>query len=202
MLIRQLTVSCNFSETSSSLQELNQVSILFQEYKSCLATRKFDEAKKINKEINDLITKKINITGRELMRFADNLLFTADCFEESIPVYFTAASLFKKEGDLMLMRRCVDFAGWGMYKANMGMIKRDVTMKEVVKRHVIPLMHDVKNQMLEMTSVSDKDKCECISELLDSIARSEKLVHDDVAAMEAREESREWKGRGKTCIVI
>ena len=33
----------------------------------------------------------------------------------------------------------------GMYEANMRMIERDVTMKEVVKRHVIPLMHDVKN---------------------------------------------------------
>ena len=69
--------------------------------------------------------------------------------------------------------------------ANKWMIERDVTMKEVVKRHVIPLMHDVKNQMLEMTSVSDKDKCEYMSRVLESIAMSEELVDDDVAAMEA-----------------
>jgi len=74
--------------------------------------------------------------------------------------------------------------------ANKWMIERDVTMKEVVKRHVIPLMHDVKNQMLEMTSVSDKDKCEYMSWVLGYIALSEELVDDDVAAMEAREESR------------
>jgi len=104
MRITQLTVSCNFSETSSSLQELNQVPSLLQEYKSCLATRKFDEAKKINKEINYLITNEINTTGWELWSFADNLLLKADCIEESIPVYFAAASLLKKEGDLMRMR--------------------------------------------------------------------------------------------------
>jgi len=101
MHITQLTVSCNFSETSSSLQELNQVPSLLQEYKSCLATRKFDEAKKINKEINYLITNEINTTGWELYRFADDLVWKADCFEESIPVFFAAASLFKKEGNLM-----------------------------------------------------------------------------------------------------
>jgi len=68
-------------------------------------------------------------------------------------------------------------------------------MKEVVKRHVIPLMHDVKNQMLEMTSVSEKDKCEGMSSVLEYIARSEELVDDDEAAKEAREESKVWEER-------
>jgi len=196
MHIAQLTVSCNFSETSSSLQELNQVPSLLQEYKSCLATRKFDEAKKMNKETNYLITNEINTTGWELWRFAHDLLWKADCFEESIPVYFAAASLFKKEGDLMEMTWCVD--EWkGMHGANRRMIARDVTMKEVVKRHVIPLMHDIKNQMLEMTSVIDKDKCFNMSYVLEYIARSEDLVDDDVAAKEAREESKVWEERSK-----
>jgi len=194
MRITQLTVSCNFSETSSSLQELNQVSILLQEYKSCLATRKFDKAKKINKEINYFITNEINTTGEELRRFADDLLRKADCFEESIPVYFAAAFLFKKEGNLWMMGWCVgvvDVGGFGgMHGANRRMIERDVTMKEVVKRHVIPLMHDVKSQMLEMTSVSDIDKCKYMSEVLEYIARSEGLVDDDVAAKQAWEERR------------
>jgi len=196
MRITQLTVSCDFSETSSSLQELNQVPSLLQEYKSCLATRKFDEAKKINKEINYLITNEINTTGRELRSFADDLLKEADCFEESISVYFAAASLFKKEGDLMMMSSCVGYVLWGgMRGANMRMIERDVTMKEVVKRHVIPLMHDVKNQMLETTSVSHKDKCKYMSQVLRYIARSEELVDDDVAAKEAWEEIKVWEER-------
>jgi len=99
--------------------------------------------------------------------------------------------MFKKEGNLVLMRSCVD-DGWreGMHGANERMIERDVTMKEVVKHHVIPLMHDVKNQMLEMTSVSDKDKCFCMSEVLLAIALSEELVDDDVAAKQAWEERR------------
>ena len=54
-------------------------------------------------------------------------------------------------------------------------------------------MHDIKNQMLEMTSVSEKDKCWCMSRVLGSIARSEELVNDDVAAKEAWEEKRVWK---------
>ena len=78
----------------------------------------------------------------------------------------------------------------GMHWANKRMIERDVTMKEVVKRHVIPLMHDVKSQMLEMTSVSDIDKCKYMSEVLEYIARSEGLVDDDVAAKQAWEERR------------
>jgi len=83
------------------------------------------------------------------------------------------------------------------------MIERDVTMKEVVKRHVIPLMHDVKNQMLEMTSLSDKVKCFYMSLVLESIALSEELVDDDVAAMEAREERRRIeKEKDKGCIVM
>ena len=127
--------------------------------------------------------------------------------------------MFKKEGNLVLMRSCVD-DGWreGMHGANERMIERDVTMKEVVKHHVIPLMHDVKNQMLEMTSVSDKDKFEymslvllaeaedkrfCMSRVLGCIAKSEGLVDDDVAAMEAREESRRIeKEKDKGCIVM
>ena len=203
MCITQLTVSCNFSETSSSLQELNQVPSLLQEYKSCLATRKFGEAKKTNKEINYLITNEINTTGEELWSFAEDLLFKADCIEESIPVSFAAASLYKKEGDLMGMSWCVGggwglgyLGGWGgMHGANKRMIERDVTMKEVVKRHMIPLMHDVKNQMLEMTSVREKVKCERMSSVLDSIALSEALVDDDVAAKEAREEREVWEER-------
>ena len=81
--------------------------------------------------------------------------------------------------------------GWkGMHGANVRMIGRDVTMKDVVKRHVIPLMRDIKNQMLEMTSVSEEDKCWCISWVLRYISRSEELVDDDdVAAMEALMES-------------
>ena len=121
-------------------------------------------------------------------------MWKADCFEESIPVFFAAASLFKKEGDLMGMGRCVvGFVWGGMRVANKRMIEHDVTMKEVVKRHVIPLMHDVKNQMLEMTSVSDKDKCDCMSLVLEYIARSEELVGDDVAANKTWEESRLWE---------
>ena len=103
MCITQLTVSCNFSETSSSLQELNEVPSLLQKYKSCLATRKFVKAKKTNKEINYLITNEINTPGEELWSFAEDLLLKADCFEESIPVYFAAASLLKKEGNLVMM---------------------------------------------------------------------------------------------------
>jgi len=171
-----------------------QVPGLLQEYKGCLATRKFDEAEKINKEINYFITNEINTTGLELWRFAHDLLRKAYRCEESVPVYFAAASLFKKEGDLEMMRYCVEGVGlWkGMHGANMGMIARDVTMKDVVKRHVIPLMRDIKNQMLEMTSVSE-DKCRFMSEVLRCIAESEELVDDDVAAMVAREESRVWE---------
>jgi len=163
-----------------------QVPGLLQEYKRCLATRKFDEAEKINKEINYFITNEINTTGGELMRFADDLLIKADRFEESIPVNFAAASLFKKKGDLREMSHCVCGVGWGgMHGANKRMIERDVTMKDVVKRHVIPLIHDIKNQMLEMTSVSEEYKCECMSRVLRYIAKSEELVGDDVAAHKA-----------------
>jgi len=177
-----------------------QVLGLLQEYKGCLATRKFDEAETINKEINYFITNEINTTGWELRRFADDLLNNADRFEESIPVYFAAASLYKKEGDLVGMRLCVgdccfvggwrgNVGGWrGIREANMGMIKRDITMKDVVKRHVIPLMHDIKNQMLEMTSESEKDKCWLMRRVLEYIAESQKLVDDDVASKETKEE--------------
>jgi len=161
-----------------------QVPGLLQEYKGCLATRKFDEAEKINKEINDFITNEINTTGRELKDFAEDLVVKADRFEESIPVYFTAASLYK-EGNLERrmegMRRCVGGGWWwgGIHGANRRMIARDVTMKDVVKRHVIPLMHDIKNQMLGVTSVSEKVKCGLMSRVLEYIAESEKLVRDD-----------------------
>jgi len=179
-----------------------QVQSLLQEYKGCLATRKFDEAEKINKEINDFITNEFNTTGWELRRFAEDLVDKADRFEESIPVYFAAASLFKKEGNLEGMSDCVGdgFVLWpgvmirigrrkdwtGMRGANRRMIARDVTMKDVVKRHVIPLMRDIKNQMLEVTSVSEEYKCKFyMSRVLDFIAWSEKLVDDDVAANKA-----------------
>ena len=102
------------------------------------------------------------------------------------------------------MGSCVGVRWWdGMHWANMRMIERDVTMKEVVKRHVIPLMHDVKNQMLEMTSVSDKVKCFYMSRVLESIARSEELVDDDVAAKQAWEERRRIEEeKDKGCIVM
>jgi len=173
-----------------------QVPGLLQEYKGCLATRKFDEAKKINKEVNYFITNEINTTGDELLYFAVDLLHNAHRFEESIPVYFAAASMFKKNGDLMRMSRCVGGTVDGlpgMHEANEGMIARDVTMKDVVKRHVISLMRDIKNQMLEVTSVSEGDKCRCMSWVLEYIAMSEELVDDDVAAHEAWEESRVWE---------
>ena len=184
-----------------------QVPGLLQEYKGCLATRKFDEAEKINKEINDFITNEINTTGLELRSFAYDLLDKPDRFEESVPVYFAAASLFKKKGgDLWLkgnlvslrgMSRCVGGYGWrGMHGANMRMIERDVTMKDVVKRHVIPLMHDIKNQMLEVTSAREEDKRRCMSWVFRYIAESEELVGDDVAAHKAWEESRLWEGGG------
>jgi len=165
---------------------------LLQEYKSCLATRKFDEAEKLNKEINYFITNEINTTGWELMSFADDLLNNADRFEESIPVWFAAASLCKKKGDLVGMSLCVGVQWGGMHRANKSMIDRDVTMKEVVKRHVIPLMLDIKNQMLEVTPESEGRKCERLSRVLKYIAKSEKCVDDDEAAQEALKESRVW----------
>ena len=81
-----------------------------------------------------------------------------------------------------------------MHGANRKMIKRDVTMKDVVKRHMIPLMRDIKNQMLEVTSVSEGDKCRWkdMSRVLRFIAMSEELVDDDVAANKAWKESRVW----------
>jgi len=173
-----------------------QVPGLLQEYKGCLATRKFDEAEKINKEINDFITNEINTTGDELWYFCDHLLNKADRFEETIPVYFAAASLYKVRR-LARMSLCVGCIVWwgGMHGANVRMIECDVTMKDVVKRHVIPLMHDIKNQMLEVTSESEYAKCEHMSRVLGYIAESEELVDDDVAAKEAREEGRAWEER-------
>jgi len=195
-----------------------QVPRFLEEYKGCLATRKFDEAEEINKEINNFIANEINTTGWELKRFADDLLTKADRIEKSIPVYFATASLFEKEGDLRGMSLCV-FGDWfvedewvwrgqmqmkivgiegGMHGANLGMIKRDVTMKEVAKCHVIPLMRDIKNQMLEVTPTSEKEAgeyCKRMSYVLEYIAESEKLVYDDVAAKEAREESKVWLER-------
>ena len=191
MYITKLTFSSLFSANSTSPKNLMQVPGMLQEYKGCFATRKFDEAEKINKEINYFITNEINTTGWELWRFADDLLINADRFEESIPVYFASASLFKKEGYLDGMSSCFE----GMHGANMMMIERDVTMKEVVKRHVIPLMHDIKNQMLEMTSESETAKCGLMSHVLAGIAWSDELVDDDVAAKEAWEESRVWEER-------
>ena len=79
-----------------------------------------------------------------------------------------------------------------MHGANMGMIERDVTMKDVVKRHVIPLMRDIKNQMLEVTSVSEEDKCRWKDMSRVLRYKSEELVGDDVAAHKAWEESRMW----------
>ena len=183
-----------------------QVPALLHEYKGCLATRKFDEAEKINKEINDFITNEINTTGRKLKRFAHDRLFKADRFEESIPLFFAAASLHKKERMLQWMSECVGVrceVWWGgMHKVNKKMIARDVTMKDVVKRHVIPLMHDIKNQMLEVTSASEEYKCEhrvknisASTWVFGYIAESEELVGDHVAAHEAWEESRAWEGR-------
>jgi len=180
-----------------------QVPGLLQEYKGCLATRKLDEAEKINKEINYFITNEINTTGWELFCFADDLQIGARRFEESVPVYFAAASLLKKEGNLVEMGWCVgdmslDHDGWGgMRRANEKMIERDVTMKEVVKHHVIPLMRDIKNQMLEVTSVSEEEKCRGMSRVLRYIAMSEELVGDDVAAEQECGRKGGWSWRRK-----
>ena len=151
--------------------------------------------KKRKTEINYLITNGINATGQELRIFAEDLVEKADCFEESIPVYFAAASLSAKNGELKEMRWCVGGCRTGMQGASEGMIARDVTMKEFVKRHVIPLMHDVKNQMSEVTSVSEADKCGWMSIVLRDIVASERLVDDNEAALEARKESDAWWDR-------
>jgi len=195
MYFPNLTFSCHFAVITTSSENLSQVPCLLQEYKSCLATRKFDEAEKTNKEIQYLITNEISTTGDELERFADGMLEKADRFEETIPLYFAAACRFKKDGNLRRMSSCVgDGCGAGMHRANKKMITRDATMKEVVKHHVIPLMRDIKNQMLEMTSVS---KCMEMSRVLERIALSEKLVDDDEAAEEAMKECRVWRERGE-----
>jgi len=196
MPMTQLTFFCHFAADSTPPGKLCEIPSLLQEYKNFLATRKFDEAEKTNKVIHSLITNEISTTGDELRRFATELL-NAGRYEESIPVYFAAAFLYTKE-DLWGMRYCVG-VGWdghgsaGILGASLKMIGRDVAMKEVVKCHVIPLMHDVKNQMLEMTSVSEKDKSWWMSQVLERIARSAKLVDDDEAAKEALKESRVWK---------
>jgi len=196
MNIAQLTFSCHFSPDSSSPESLSQAPNLLQEYRSCLAARKYDEANEKNKEINYLITNEINATGGDLWRFAEDLLRKAVCFKESIPVYFAAASMFKKKGNLVIMSLCV--GDDGIHGANEKMIVRDVAMKEVVKHHVIPLMRDVKKQILEMTSVSEKDKCEWVGHVLKCIAKSEKLVDDDETAEETMKESKVWEGRWRT----
>ena len=200
---------CHFLDYYATPENFSQVPNFLQEYKRCLANKKFDEAKKTNKEINCLITNEIKTTGWELMSFAEDLVRKADRFEESIPVYFAAASLFKKEGNSVRMSECVGDDEWGegIHGANMRIVQRDVTMKEVVKYHVIPLMHDVKKQMLEVTSVSEKDKCWAMMLVHEAIAWSEKLVDDDQAAKKALKESRAWEEKRMVeedtrCVVI
>ena len=194
-LLQNFTFACNFAVDSTPMSNLNQTPGLLQEYSRYLASKELDEAKKAIKEINDLITSEIN-AGWELRRFADDLLRKDGCSEKSIPVYIAAASLFKKQGDLMWMSWCVG-GGWkktGIHAANVKMIERDVTMKQVVKYHVIPIMHGVKNQLLEVTSVSENVKSEGMSLVLEYIARSEELVHEDKAEEVEMKESK--------CIVV
>jgi len=144
--------------------------------------------------VNYLITHETITTGDELRRFVDDLLIEAGRFAKSIPVFLAAASLFEKEGDLNGMSLRVGGVWWGgMHGANKRMIERDVTMKEVVKHHVIPLMQDFKNQMLEVTSVREEDKCKWMSRVLSFIAMSKNLVDDNEVAEEVWKETEVWE---------
>jgi len=178
-------VFCQFADDFTSPANLNQVQTLLEKYKSCLATRKLDEAKKTSEGINSVITNGMNTTGMELLSFAQDQLKNGRC-EESIPVFFAAASMFHKEGDLMRMSCCL--GAKGIQGANTKIIKCDATMKDVVKRHVIPLMHDVRNLMLQVTTASEKDKSWWMGQVLEYIAYSAQLVDDHEAAKRAREE--------------
>jgi len=170
---------------------LSEVPGLLQHYKGCLADRKLDEAKNTIKKLNFLIASEFNTPGNELNSFAEDLLQSDRC-EEAIAVFFVAISLFKEKEYLWGMSECLGGYGRGIHEANSRMINYDITMKEVVKYHVIPIMHDFKNQMLEMTAVNEEDNDGAISWALGCIAWSEGLVYDDETANETYKERGAW----------
>ena len=214
MQITQFTIYFDFAANSTFPRSLSQVPCLLQEYRRYLATKNFDDAKKTNKEINYLITRGIYSGESELVSFANDLLLKDNRCEECISVYCAAASLYKTEGYLGRMALCVGGGGLlgrdGIHRANKMMIERDITLKKVVKCHVIPLMHDIKSLMLEVPSASEEDICWWMVYVLEYISASEELVDDDEAAKAAMKERETWQKRwrqivekdDKRCIVM
>ena len=97
-------------------------------------------------------------------------------FLESILIFDSASTLSKiiknPENKLKIIQDCVD----GMKRTNIAMIEEHPDMKEVVKDHVIPLMHDKLHYIDSTSSVSEQYKCLQVSWVIHYIEWSQYLV--------------------------
>jgi len=175
----------------------NELPKLLKNYKDCAETGTKDEAKKIIRDITLIFENEGNTTGKELWEHACELR-KAEQYLESVALFRASASLFKNESDgettLDSMKWCV----WEMLVANRGMIKTDERLKQVVKDHVIPLMHDIKVDMERVTSVDEETKCEKVVQVLWWIGVNESEIGELRSEVETNKEglARELKTFG------
>jgi len=76
------------------------------------------------------------------------------------------------------MKRCVD----ALLSTSRKTISNDVTMTEVVKKHVISFMLEIMERMKHVTSVDKGKRCELVVQAVRKFANSEELIGDDDAA--------------------
>lgn len=147
-------------------------------YADCIQKRKWEEAKATLIESARLISILMFPNPDELLNYAGDLIFDGFCLEP-ILIRVAAAWHHKKEGKINPMGWCVNNIYWAIKR----MIENDVGMKLVVKHHVLPIMHDIKTDMEQMTMDDEEMKCERTSEAFHWIAQSEVLIGEHEAAI-------------------
>lgn len=160
------------------LERLDQVPSLNKKYSHWLETGKWDEAKQTLVRITCLITEEINAAGSDLQSLGD-LVRRKDC-HEAILLYFASASSWKSVGTLRGMKACVE----KLWEVNKTMVERSHRAKGLVKYHVIPLMHDIKEDMLLVPEKNKEEKCEFEVKAFHCIAKSYIMVDEQSTAEE------------------
>ena len=163
------------SDSSALPSNISVAQNFFETYKNSIKSRKYEEATKIKTQLTDLVENNIDTTAKDMKLFGIKLR-KDKLFLESILIFDSASTLSKiiknPENKLKIIQDCVD----GMKRTNIAMIEEHPDMKEVVKDHVIPLMHDKLHYIDSTSSVSEQYKCLQVSWVLHYIEFSQGRV--------------------------
>jgi len=181
---------CCFYSGNPPNQKTHGVTNLLDEYKRYIEKKDYEKANKNCKKIKKLFLESVEAQPDEVMWCIEEH-WIRNNFAKMMPLLFVAADLYRRSSNVRGMISCIKGVLWTMDS----MDGNETNMKKLWRKHQLPFMHKIKDDIGKSVRVAFIDKCEAMIIAHNYIKDGEKCAGARFAARKTAFTANTWRWR-------